>query len=114
MSKATKIQCGQTNARIYREPLDTESIVDTYSNLEKKLNKEEGAIYAGLVTAVLNDDSEYRNGPYYISYNADRGLVSYTADRIPLNAEMNSYIDNLRDELVEDVDVMVFEWGHLD
>jgi hypothetical protein len=83
---ATQIQCGVTNNRINREPIDSESVIYSYDALMQKVRAENGFLYGGQVTSVVNDLDSYRNGPYYISYNPEI-LNSYSADRIVLKSE---------------------------
>ena len=68
---ATQVQCGVTNNRINREPIDSESVVYSYSNLADKLSARSGFIYGGLITSVINDEEKEKNGPWYISYNKE-------------------------------------------
>ena len=94
---ATQVQCGVTNNRINREPIDSESVVYSYSNLADKLSARSGFIYGGLITSVINDEEKEKNGPWYISYNKDV-LNSYTADRIVLQSENNTTIYAMLDK----------------
>lgn len=92
MSKATDIQCGVINHRIYREPLDGESVMQTYSDLMQHLEMDGpcdtkiGRIYGGLITSVVNDPNPSLNGPYYISYTTTYDLgypqISYIATKL--------------------------------
>lgn len=94
MSKATDVQCGIVNHRIYREPLDGETVMQTYNDLMQHLemdgqcNTKTGAVYGGLITSVVNDPDEKLNGPYYISYtttyDGDIPQISYIATKIAI------------------------------
>ena len=116
---ATHIQCGVTNHRINREPLDAESVLYSYSHLQSELamkdktQTREGALYAGMITSVINDSEEAYNGPWYISYQINSGQVSYNADRLPTNTEVNSYVGGVKTEIENEVNEVVFSWGHL-
>lgn len=104
----THIQCGVTNHRINREPLDAESVMFSYDALRRHVEKQrhsettEGAFYAGLYTSVISDENDAYNGPYYISYEVSGEEVSYTAERL-----VNSY------EMDTTVYTVCFDWGHL-
>ncbi len=116
---ATHIQCGVTNHRINREPLDAESVMYSYSYLQSRLamkNKtqtREGALYAGMITSVINDNNTAYNGPWYVSYQINSDQVSYHADRLPTKTEMNSYVDSVKVEIENEINDLVFAWGHL-
>ena len=117
---ATHIQCGVTNHRINREPLDAESVLYSYSYLKSKLEMKndtqtkEGALYAGMITSVINDDIDSHNGPWYVSYQINSGKVSYNADRLPTNTEVGSYVNDVKIEVENEVYNVAFTWGHLE
>lgn len=78
----------------------------------------EGSFYAGLITSVVNDENESYNGPYYISYETaitDKGetAISYTADRVPLQAEVTKQMKQMDKDLRHDIYESAFSWGHL-
>lgn len=104
----THIQCGVTNHRNNRAPLDAESVMFSYTDLLNHVQKEgqagtkEGAFYAGLFTSVINDEDEDKNGPYFISYDVHNDEVSYTAERLVNSYEMDTLVDTV-----------CFGWGHL-
>ena len=117
---ATKIQYGQTNYRINREPIDAESVITTYSGLVSKTgpaDDAEGALYPGMIVAVTEDQDESKRGPYYISYETTSEGTAYTKDRIPLRSELDHDVDIVKEELeneIEDsVNELMFNWGHL-
>ena len=96
MSKATDVQCGIVNNRIYREPLDKEYVMQTYDELMQHLemdgscNTKIGRVYGGLITSVVSDPDPTRNGPYYISYTTDYDTfgspqISYIATKMNID-----------------------------
>lgn len=109
MNTATHIQCGVVNHRINREPLDADSVVFSYSDLKDRIDGREGAFYAGMVTAVTNDEDTTYNGPWYVSYQTP---TSYSADRILTKTEVMSYVDDVKQSVEEEVH-SVISWGHL-
>ena len=117
---ATHIQCGITNHRINREPLDAESVIYSYSYLQDKLEMrsrtqtKEGALYAGMITSVINDDESSYNGPWYISYAINNSIVSYSADRILTNQEIKSYVASVKEEIENEVNETIYTWGVLE
>ena len=104
MAKNTP-QCVQTviqYARIHRAPLDSEEVLNTFSELQDKVEQngncetKSGSFYAGLYTAVIDDDNASYNGPYYISY-IKRGeigneRISYTYDKIVRESDLEENI----------------------
>lgn len=119
---ATHIQCGITNHRTNREPLDAESVLYSYSCLQNRLamkdetQTHEGALYAGMITSIINDDEASYNGPWYISYQISGDeveQVSYNADRLPTSTEVNSYVGGVKTEIENEVNEVLFSWGHL-
>jgi hypothetical protein len=119
---ATKVLYGQTNYRINREPIDAESVVSTYSDIERKTGcatHAEGALYPGMIVAVVNDEDESLRGPYYISYESDgHSPMSYTKERIMMKSDVESYIGDVvidvNDEIEDSIDELLFDWGHLE
>ena len=107
MNKATDVQCGIVNHRIYREPLDGETVMQTYNDLMQHLEMDgqcktkKGRVYGGLITSVVNDPNETLNGPYYISYTTtyNEGVpqISYLATRLS----------------TEDPNSKIFDWREL-
>ena len=93
--------------------------------MKDKTQTREGALYAGMITdtlvlffisyitSVINDSEEAYNGPWYISYQINSGQVSYNADRLPTNTEVNSYVGGVKTEIENEVNEVVFSWGHL-
>jgi hypothetical protein len=105
---ATKVQCGVTNQRINREPLDAESVMYSMEQLNKatqmkdKVHTVSGVVYAGMITSIINDKDESNNGPWYISYNISNNQVSYLKDRILTKSESYNAIES------------AISWGHLE
>lgn len=109
MVKATDIQVGTTGHRIYREPMDAETVLYSYDNLRDKItmidqcNTLNGFIYPGMFAGVVNDTEEIYNGPYYISYNINNNngeeYISYTSNKLVTEYDVNS---------------IFFDWGTLD
>lgn len=107
MSK--KVQTAITNVRITRDPLDSEAVMNTYSDLSLRIKKvgnaetEKGSFYAGLYTAVVDDPDKSKNAPYFISYiktgSGGTSQISYEATRIMTEKDMQT---------------LVFSWGHLE
>ena len=113
---ATHIQTGVVNHRINREPLDAESVMNSYEDLLSYVESTgngttaEGAFYAGHVTAVVNDMQSAYNGLYYISYGFnEQGHLAYTANRMASSYEVDQDII----ECEETVYNTIFGWGHL-
>lgn len=112
---ATHIQCGIVHHRVNREPLDADSVL-SYEGLIDGITRDttegstkSGALYAGMITAVVEDPksaySSY-NGPYYISYNANgEESLSYSAERLALLSDIN--------DVEEDINETIFDWGTL-
>ena len=96
---AQEILSGVQYHRINRQPLDYESVVNTYSDIEQNILSDGhnstylGQFYAGMYTAVVDDSDKTKNGPYYISYvktgTPDNTHISYEATRIPLATEIS-------------------------
>lgn len=94
MAKNTpqRVQFGVQYARIHRAPLDSEEVLNTFSDLQDKVEQKgncdtkSGNFYAGLYTAVVNDSNASYNGPYYISYvktgSGSTAQISYVYDKI--------------------------------
>lgn len=103
-----RVQTGIQYVRIHRAPLDKEEVLNTFSELQDKVEQKgnsetkSGSFYAGLYTAVIDDDNASYNGPYYISYTktGDVGAerISYTYDKI------------LRES---DLEENIFSWGRI-
>lgn len=106
---ATKVQCGITNRRINREPLDAESVMYSIDDLNNatqmvdNVHTVSGAVYAGMITSVINDKDDDNNGPWYISYAVSNNQVSYIKDRILTKTESYNAIKHI-----------AFSWGHLE
>lgn len=108
MAQATHVQNGTVQHRIYRDPIDGESVLSTYSDLQDRLepvghsNTKKGRLYSGFITSVVNDEDSTKNGPYYISYeksgNPGDIYISYTAHKIVTE---------------DDISYTLFEWGVL-
>ena len=81
-----------------RYPYDYEQVHSSYSdvleNIESDGNQgtKKGTFYAGMYTAVVDDENPSYNGPYYISYqktgNPGNIKITYQATRIPLANEI--------------------------
>lgn len=81
-----------------RYPYDYEQVFGSYSdvleNIESDGNQgtKKGTFYAGLYTAVVDDENSSYNGPYYISYQKTGSpgniKITYQANRIPLANEI--------------------------
>ena len=81
-----------------RYPYDYEQVQNSYSDVLKNIESDgehgtkKGTFYAGMYTAVVDDENSSYNGPYYISYqktgNADNLKITYQATRIPLANEI--------------------------
>ena len=81
-----------------RYPYDYEQVHNSYSdvleNIESDGNQgtKKGTFYAGMYTAVVDDENPSYNGPYYISYqktgNPGNIKITYQATRIPLANEI--------------------------
>ena len=104
MAKNTpqRVQTGIQYARIHRAPLDSEEVLNTFSELQDKVEQngncetKSGSFYAGLYTAVIEDDNASYNGPYYIAY-IKRGeigneRISYTYDKIVRESDLEENI----------------------
>ena len=104
MAKNTpqRVQTGIQYARIHRAPLDSEEVLNTFSELQDKVEQngncetKSGSFYAGLYTAVVDDANASYNGPYYISY-IKRGeigneRISYTYDKIVRESDLEENI----------------------
>ena len=97
-----RVQTGIQYARIHRAPLDCEEVLNTFSDLQDKVEQKgkcetkTGSFYAGLYTAVIDDDNDSYNGPYYISYiktgsiGAER--IAYTYDKIVRESDLEENI----------------------
>ena len=48
-----------------------------------------------------------------LPYQINSGQVSYNADRLPTNTEVNSYVGGVKTEIENEVNEVVFSWGHL-
>ena len=95
MAGANTQQYGIKNWRIYREPIDGETVISYYTDITDRLITNDagdgttlGTFYGGLITSVINDENTAYNGPWYISYNITDNRVSYSAERIPLRSEI--------------------------
>jgi hypothetical protein len=109
MAKPTHVQNGTVQHRIYREPIDGETVLSTYSDLKDRLepvghaNTQKGRFYSGFITSVINDENSSYNGPYYISYEKSGApgniYISYAAHKIMTKDDMYNTI---------------FEWGVLE
>ena len=92
MAKNTpqRVQTGIQYARIHRAPLDSEEVLNTFSELQDKVEQKgncetkSGSFYAGLYTAVIDDDNASYNGPYYISYITHPGSCGMWYCRKPI------------------------------
>ena len=103
MAGANTQQYGIKNWRIYREPIDGETVQLTYQDILDRLEPNDagdgtklGTFYGGLITSVTSDGNNAYNGPWYISYQKDENKISYHATRIPLITEINKYIDECK------------------
>ena len=91
-----RVQTGVQYVRIHRAPLDNFS--ELQDKVEQKGNCEtkSGSFYAGLYTAVIDDDNASYNGPYYISYTKTGGIgterISYTYDKIVRESDLEENI----------------------
>ena len=103
-----RVQTGVQYVRIHRAPLDSEEVLNTFSELKNKIEQKgnsdtkSGNFYAGLYTAVVDDDNDSYNGPYYISYTKTGEIgnerITYTYDKI------------IRES---DLEKNMFEWGRI-
>lgn len=107
MAGANTQQYGIKNWRIYREPIDGETVQLTYQDILDRLEPNDagdgtklGTFYGGLITSVTSDGNNAYNGPWYISYQKDENKISYHATRIPLITEINKYIDDISNKYV--------------
>ena len=97
-----RVQTGLQYVRIHRAPLDSEEVLNTFSELQNKIEPKgncetkSGSFYAGLYTAVINDNNASYNGPYYISYTKTGGIgterISYTYDKIVRESDLEENI----------------------
>ena len=102
MAGANTQQYGIKNWRIYREPIDGETVQLTYQDILDRLEPNDagdgtklGTFYGGLITSVTSDENPGYNGPWYISYNIHDDKVAYSAERILTNSEINFEIGYL-------------------
>lgn len=107
---AQEILSGIQIHRNGRYPYDYEQVHNSYSDMLENLESDgnsgtkKGTFYAGMYTAVVDDENPAYNGPYYISYQKTGTpgsiKISYQAFRIPLANEIEdvgldlSYISN--------------------
>ena len=96
MAGANTQQYGIKNWRIYREPIDGETVHLSYKDIKDRLITNTtgdgttlGTFYGGLITSVTSDSNKTYNGPWYISYNIENRRVSYLAERIPVRSEID-------------------------
>lgn len=96
MAGANTQQYGIKNWRIYREPIDGETVHLSYQDIKDRLITNEagdgttlGTFYGGLITSVTSDSNDAYNGPWYISYDIAKNRVSYLAERIPVRSEID-------------------------
>lgn len=93
---ATQVQCGVTNNRINREPLDNETVLYSYADLIERIqpngaaSTKKGFFYGGLITSVINDENASYNGPWYISYEVSGSQIAYHASRISTKEESDA------------------------
>ena len=97
-----RVQTGVQYVRIHRAPLDNEEVLNTFSELQDKVEQKgncetkSGSFYAGLYTAVIDDNNASYNGPYYISYTKTGGIgaeiISYTYDKIVRESDLEENI----------------------
>lgn len=118
---ATKVQYGQTNYRINREPIDAESVITTYSGLEAKtglVEDAEGALYPGMIVAVTEDQDTSLRGPYYISYEISESGMTYVSDKLSTQKEVSSYLNEavsyINENIEESINELMFNWGVLE
>lgn len=91
-----------------RYPYDYEQVFSTYSDVLENIESDgfqgtkKGTFYAGLYTAVVDDNDSSYNGPYYISYQktGTQGnmKITYHATRIPL---------------ADEIEESIFSWGRI-
>lgn len=96
MGGANTQQYGIKNWRIYREPIDGETVHLSYQDIKDRLITNNtgdgttlGTFYGGLITSVTSDSNDAYNGPWYISYDITNNRVSYLAERIPVRSEID-------------------------
>lgn len=96
MAGANTQQYGIKNWRIYREPIDGETVHLSYQDIKDRLITNSsgdgttlGTFYGGLITSVTSDSNDTYNGPWYISYDIANNRVSYLAERIPVRSEID-------------------------
>ena len=87
-----------------RYPYDYEQVHSSYSDVLEKIESDgyqgtkKGTFYAGLYTAVVDDENSSYNGPYYISYQkteeSDKTKITYHANRILLDKDLPN-IENI-------------------
>ena len=92
-----------------RYPYDYEQVHSSYSdvleNIESDGNQgtKKGTFYAGMYTAVVDDENPSYNGPYYISYqktgNPGNIKITYQATRILLDKDLPN-IENITEDCV--------------
>ena len=115
---ATQVQCGVTNNRINREPIDSESVVYSYSNLADKLSARSGVIYGGLITSVINDEEKEKNTERMILLTAQNGRATYAlveatakaVQRIPdanCNGDMTEALKQARQYQMEEQQFLI-------
>ena len=92
-----------------RYPYDYEQVHSSYSDVLEKIESDgyqgtkKGTFYAGLYTAVVDDENSSYNGPYYISYQkteeSDNTKITYHANRILLDKDLPN-IENITEDCV--------------
>ena len=97
-----RVQTGVQYVRINRAPLDSEAVMNTFSDLLNRVEKngvsgtKAGSFYAGMYTSVVGDTDNSLNGPYYISYtetkNAGPNEMAYSYHKIVRECDLESYL----------------------
>lgn len=99
-SKSQTVLSGLQYKRLNRQPLDSEFVMNSYTDLLDHVEQKDysetkkGSFYAGLVTSVVDDKDESKNGPYYISYvktgPEEMQKISYQFDKIIRESDLES------------------------
>lgn len=92
-----------------RYPYDYELVQNSYSDILENIESDgnqgtkKGTFYAGMYTAVVDDENSYFNGPYYISYQkteeSGNTKITYQANRILLENDLSN-IENITGDCV--------------
>ena len=107
-NQPTHVMTGIMHQRIYRGPLDGDTVVNSYQDLVDHITPNgkggtiSGKAFAGAIISVVDDVNAAYNAPYYISYTKSgvpgNITISYQAERILTEGEINSYNSYMHDE----------------